>query len=204
MNLLVPRQQTESDRPLPSPGQAEPSAPIDENANQPVEEITFSLPVVTNLPDQHEANHPAVPTEISEDEQIQIAPAANEAAPNISESTGPTDAPQPDQQNQVESDELVAWANYQKEVLARIYEQIRYPESALMRGQEDMVRLNLRIDQQDQVIDVALLEESRYNSLNIEARRAAERTAPLSHPPGLQTEKQLELLIPVNFRLTQN
>lgn len=86
-------------------------------------------------------------------------------------------------------------------LLRHTFKYIRYPKRAQERGQEGSVRLSVTIDSQGQVKDVQPLQESRYTSLNREAREAVRRASPFPAVPPQLAGEDYQFTVPISFRL---
>lgn len=95
---------------------------------------------------------------------------------------------------------------FRGEVLATLQGHIHYPQSAIERGQEDQVGLRLQIARSGELVNLEISQPSRYNSLNVEAKRAAWAASPYPAPPEVSGEdepKDTFVEFPVSFRLTR-
>jgi len=99
------------------------------------------------------------------------------------------------------ADLILARQIYHSMLLRHTFKYIRYPKRAQERGQEGSVRLNVTIDAQGNVKDVQALQESRYASLNREAREAVERAGPFPAAPPQLARDNYHFSVPITFRL---
>ncbi|MBB3062322.1 TonB family protein [Microbulbifer rhizosphaerae] len=99
------------------------------------------------------------------------------------------------------ADIILARQLYHSMLLRHTFKNTRYPQRAQQRGQEGSVRLNVVIDAQGQVKDIQTVQESRYSSLNREAREAIERSSPYPKAPAQLTQSEYRFTVPITFRL---
>ncbi|KUJ82638.1 energy transducer TonB [Microbulbifer flavimaris] len=99
------------------------------------------------------------------------------------------------------ADMILARQIYHSMLLRHTYKFIRYPKRAQERGQEGSVRLNVSIDGQGRIRDVQPVQESRYASLNREAREAVERAGPYPAAPPQLVKDTYQFTVPITFRL---
>lgn len=99
------------------------------------------------------------------------------------------------------ADLILARQIYHSMLLRHTFKYIRYPKRAQERGQEGSVRLNVTIDPQGRVRDVQTLQDSRYASLNREAREAVERAGPFPAAPPQLARDNYQFTVPITFRL---
>ena len=78
---------------------------------------------------------------------------------------------------------------------------LRYPKTSASRGHEGSVRLEITIDRSGKVINMGVLEESKYKLLNKEARAAVKRASPYPEIPDLIKGESFTFTLPVAFRL---
>ncbi|SEA37552.1 TonB family protein [Microbulbifer marinus] len=99
------------------------------------------------------------------------------------------------------ADMILARQIYHSMLLRHTFKYIRYPKRAQERGQEGSVRLNVTIDSNGRVQEVETLQESRYASLNREAREAVERAGPYPAAPPQLARNNYRFSVPITFRL---
>ncbi|WP_308363712.1 MULTISPECIES: TonB family protein [unclassified Microbulbifer] len=99
------------------------------------------------------------------------------------------------------ADLILARQLYHSMLLRHTFKNTRYPQRAQERGQEGSVRLNVVIDARGQVKDIQTVQESRYSSLNREAREAIERSSPYPKAPAQLTQSEYRFTVPITFRL---
>lgn len=78
---------------------------------------------------------------------------------------------------------------------------VEYPRSALKRNQEGTVRLIVTVARSGEVIEVGVLEKSRYDSLNQAAREAVEKASPYPPIPEDLSLEEYRFTVPVAFRI---
>jgi len=81
------------------------------------------------------------------------------------------------------------------------YQYLRYPQRAVSRGQEGNVRLKVSINRAGKVINIIVLEESEFNSLTNEARRAVKRASPFPAVPDSVPGDPYSFTLPIAFKL---
>lgn len=119
--------------------------------------------------------------------------------------------PAPEEQELLEEEEeeeapltadlILARQLYHSMLLRHTFKHTRYPKRAQERGQEGSVRLNVIIDADGQVKDIRALQDSRYSSLNREAREAIQRSSPYPSAPPQLLQKEYRFTVPITFRL---
>lgn len=100
-------------------------------------------------------------------------------------------------------DAILAQQNYTSKVVKAIYGALSYPGTAVRRGLEGSIRLNLELDRSGDLVSVTLSEESPHPLLNDEALEAATRAAPYPAFDAAIVDQTLAIQIPIAFRLTQ-
>lgn len=78
---------------------------------------------------------------------------------------------------------------------------LKYPNSALNRGKEGSVRLNVIIDRDGNVIKMDLLEESDYSPFNRAAERAVSKASPFPPVPAEVKGETFTFTLPIVFVL---
>ncbi|MFC6634628.1 TonB family protein [Microbulbifer taiwanensis] len=113
-----------------------------------------------------------------------------------------------EEEEEIEEDEapltadlILARQIYHSMLLRHTFKYIRYPKRAQERGQEGSVRLNVTIDAKGKVQDVQTLQESRYATLNREAREAVDRAGPFPAAPPQLARDNYQFSVPITFRL---
>ncbi|WP_323846941.1 TonB family protein [Microbulbifer magnicolonia] len=137
---------------------------------------------------------PAAKPEPSKPQPAKVAAAKPSAPPQDSEEEEEFEAP-------LTADLILARQIYHSMLLRHTFKYIRYPKRAQERGQEGSVRLNVTIDSRGQVKDVQTLQESRFATLNREAREAVERAGPYPAAPPQLARDTYRFSVPITFRL---
>lgn len=136
--------------------------------------------------------------------QRQAAPKPSKPQP-VETAAKPTPPPQELEEEEDEApltaDMILARQIYHSMLLRHTFKSIRYPKRAQERGQEGSVRLNVVIDPKGQVKDVQTVQESRYATLNREAREAVERAGPYPAAPPQLARDNYQFSVPITFRL---
>ena len=101
----------------------------------------------------------------------------------------------------ITAESLLATQNYQRAVLTKIYQNIKYPSSALRRNHEGSLRISLSIGADGELIDTEIIQNANYRTFDNAAIRAAKRAAPFGPLPAGTLEIPLLLDIPIVFRL---
>lgn len=78
---------------------------------------------------------------------------------------------------------------------------LKYPNSALSRGKEGSVRLNVVIDRDGNVMQMELLEESDYSPFNRAAERAVKKASPFPQVPVEVKGETFTFTLPIVFVL---
>jgi protein TonB len=96
---------------------------------------------------------------------------------------------------------LLARQFYVSDILKKVFGKTRYPARALERGQEGSVRVSVVIDRKGNILSTSILEESRYELLNKEAKEAVTRAAPFPEMPAALAGSRFEFTVPIRFTL---
>ncbi|WP_237066755.1 TonB family protein [Microbulbifer guangxiensis] len=99
------------------------------------------------------------------------------------------------------ADMILARQIYHSMLLRHTYKFIRYPKRAQERGQEGSVRLNVSIGANGEIRDIQSVQESRFATLNREAREAVERAGPYPAAPPQLVKDTYQFTVPITFRL---
>jgi protein TonB len=90
---------------------------------------------------------------------------------------------------------------YRSSIIKRALRQVKYPKSAVRRGQQGTVVLELTVNRSGEVLSLDQSSTTRYKSLNAAALAAVEDAGVLPPvPAGLEGE-QVVVSIPVKFAL---
>ena len=120
------------------------------------------------------------------------------AAPPV---TTPDDELEEEEEAPLTAELILARQIYHSVLLRHTFKSLSYPQRAQERGQEGSVMLNVTINANGEVKDVAVVRESRYSTLNREAVEAVRRAAPYPNtPPQLKTDNY-QFTLPITFRL---
>jgi len=158
----------------------------------------FSTPALTIA--KTDLAPPVLPTIAKPQLKLQVA--ETNPAPEINKDTVTATADTDDNDEPaLTAQSLLARQFYLSDILTRITAKTRYPRTALERGQEGSTRLNLTIDRKGNILALAPLEESKYDSLNRAAREAIERAAPFPEVPEAIAGTTFEFAIPIRFAL---
>lgn len=96
---------------------------------------------------------------------------------------------------------ILAQQAYTTQVISQIYKSVRYPGTAVSRNQEGSVRANVVIDRNGGLKQVVLVDEADHRALNKAVIDAINDASPFpALPPAIRGE-QLELTVPVSFKL---
>jgi protein TonB len=95
-----------------------------------------------------------------------------------------------------------AEANWQGMLLAHLEKFKRYPKSAQRRNQQGAPQLRVKMDRNGYVLSFSLERSSGHESLDDEVLALAERAAPLPALPPEMTQSTIEIVVPVNFNLS--
>ena len=78
---------------------------------------------------------------------------------------------------------------------------LKYPRTALNRGYEGNVRLELVLDRAGKVQSIEFLEEAPYRTLNKEAEKAVKRAEPFPEMPQILKGDSFTFTLPISFQL---
>lgn len=193
---------------------ADVTASLDAQAEAKAEEPEASKPAVAAAP---AVKKPKLAADIPPPSLASVGNAANEAAARTASQPTPNKPapaqrrPQPKAPAEPELDEedeapltadmILARQIYHSMLLRHTYKFIRYPKRAQERGQEGSVRINVSIDSRGQIREIQTLQESRYATLNREAREAVERAGPYPAAPPQLVKDTYQFTVPITFRL---
>ena len=147
-------------------------------------------PVVAEAPAPEPTPEPAAAPPKAIDEAPQ--PAAAEAPAPATEDDGDVD---------LSVEAILAQQEYSTGLIRQIYGNVKYPAISVKRGQEGTVRVSLIVARSGAIASLRLLDESKYGALNKEAVRAIEAAAPFNPLPNAIREAQLEIVVPISFKL---
>ncbi|MGS2722535.1 TonB family protein [Porticoccus sp. GXU_MW_L64] len=95
----------------------------------------------------------------------------------------------------------LAVKDYVRSAKQQIYKSLKYPVSALDRGYQGQVRLNIEVDRNGKLLNVAAAQKSPYKTLDRAAIRAVKKAAPYKPLPQEIADETLSLSIPFKFAL---
>src|SRR5690606_27993785 len=96
---------------------------------------------------------------------------------------------------------LLARQFYVSDILRKIRSNVRYPRISQDRGQEGSMRIAITVDRNGNVLEMAWLEESRFDRLNKEAWEAVRRASPFPPMPETLPGQSFELTAPISFEM---
>ncbi len=190
----------------PKPETQVAAAPRAEPARaEPVSRPAVEPPVVTTP----RIELPPLQPEIIASAEPQAAPEPQQPAPE------PTPAPQEvaaieQPVSIVEEEEeapvltaqsLLARQFYVSDILRKIRSSVRYPRISQDRGQEGSMRIAITVDRNGNILEMAWLEESRFDRLNKEAWEAVRRASPFPPMPETLPGQSFELTAPISFEM---
>lgn len=178
---------------LPAPALAQPAAPAaPARTMQPRTTARPSAPVIAA------ASAPLSPAPLSTTAAppSTAAPvtAPQAAAPSVSSpATAPVAAPRP-----LSAATLASYGQTLSERLGRLQ---RYPRLAEMRGWQGEVQLHLRIARKGALLDVQIARSSGYDILDRNALQLVQDSAPLPALPDTLGDGELDIVVPIHYRL---
>jgi len=96
---------------------------------------------------------------------------------------------------------ILARQIFHSSLLRHTFSHIRYPKRAQERGQEGSVRLHVVINSSGHIQEIQTVQDSRYGTLNREARAAVERAAPYPPVPPQLGSESFSFSLPITFNL---
>lgn len=96
---------------------------------------------------------------------------------------------------------ILAQQDYTSQIIGMIYKSVSYPNSAVKRNQQGSVRAEVIINRDGSVSKMTIIEESNFKLLNQAVLSAIKKAAPFPPLPNELKMKQLELVVPVAFKL---
>jgi protein TonB len=91
--------------------------------------------------------------------------------------------------------------NYTNQLTRAIAKQKKYPKIAQMRQWQGEVVLNIEINPAGNLIKVDIIEKSRHEILNTEAKNMVKRASPFPKPPEELQQNNFTVLVPISFKL---
>lgn len=107
------------------------------------------------------------------------------------------------QSNEQALDGVQAEQTWESQVLAHLQRNLRYPELALQRGQEDRVSVTIKVDRSGQVLARNIIGSRGYALLDQEVLALIDRSNPLPAPPEEVPDRYLEFLVPIEFLINR-
>jgi protein TonB len=92
------------------------------------------------------------------------------------------------------------YESYVRSVRQRIQDRIVYPSTAVRRGQQGVVELEVRLGPDGRLVAVDVVAGASANALRTAAVAAVRGSAPFPFPPGLAA-RSLVIRLPVEFQL---
>ncbi|RTL56041.1 MAG: energy transducer TonB [Rhodocyclaceae bacterium] len=92
-------------------------------------------------------------------------------------------------------------ASYGQTLSERLGRLQRYPRLAEMRGWQGEVQLHLRIARKGALLDVQIARSSGYDILDRNALQLVQDSAPLPAPPDTLGGGELDIVVPIHYRL---
>jgi protein TonB len=92
-------------------------------------------------------------------------------------------------------------ATWEKTVVSHLNHFKRYPSAARARGIQGSVSVTFSIDRAGSVLDARILTGSGSSFLDEEALAVVRRASPLPSPPAAMVGAQLDLTLPIQFRI---
>lgn len=91
---------------------------------------------------------------------------------------------------------------YRSNLLKKTYQHVEYPESSIEDNEEGDVILQLTVERNGKVKQIAYHSKSKHHSLNLAARSAVKKARPFIAAPSTLEGERFEILMPIRFRLT--
>jgi len=126
---------------------------------------------------------------------IEVAEVA-EVADNPASEVDPDDAP-----IIFTADSLLATQDFQREMLTKIYRNMKYPRTEQRLNREGSLRISLAVNKDGSLDNVALLQQAEHQGFNEAALAAVDNSLPFSGLPDSILELPMTVEIPIQFRL---
>lgn len=196
-----------------APAQQAPAETVDTPVSKPPQELAAdeqesddSAPEVTQIAEHSVSSAETIPE--SEDED-----AAQPLAASLSTSPVPLTAagnlPEEEEEESEEdlaaitAEDILSNKRYYESVRDLIYSNVVFPERGLKLGRESEVSISIQLDNEGNVINSAVTEESKYSFFNKAASRAVENSKPFPAPPlSLLEEGLYNFRIEIRFRIS--
>lgn len=101
----------------------------------------------------------------------------------------------------ITAESLLAAQNYQRSVLAKVYQNIKYPSAAQRRNREGSLRVAISIGADGNLVNTSIVQNARFASFDDSAIKAIKKAAPFDPLPAGTLEIPMVLEIPVLFKL---
>ena len=170
-----------------------PEAAPEQEIEVAVEDVAAVEPEIT-LDAEEPSTAPAEVANANEVAVVEPEPKP-EPAPEILE---PEPEPEP---VLITAESLLAIQTYQREMLGKIYRELKYPSSAQRRDQEGSLRVSVSVNMDGSLDGVSLVKQAEYNSLNKAAIAAVNDAAPFSELPNTIASAPMVVEIPIQFKL---
>lgn len=130
--------------------------------------------------------------------------AQKSATPVVAATATSTAANDDDEKPALTAQTLLARQFFVSDLLKKIYANVRYPKKALEKEQSGSVRVTVVINRQGNLISATIAQASEFESLNVAALEAVNKTAPFAPIPDAITGATFEFNAPLRFTLQQN
>lgn len=147
-----------------------------------------------------EAAPEEVVEEVVEETVEEVAEEVAEAEPVVEETVEEV-VEEEDAPILITAESLLAAQNYQRAVLAKVYQNIKYPSSAQRRNREGSLRVAISIGEDGRLINAEVVQNARYSTFDDAALRAVKSAAPFDPLPVGTLEIPMVLEVPIAFKL---
>jgi TonB family protein len=152
-----------------------------------IEKPKLDVPPIIERPEPSQTSAATTP--------VKVAAVTPKPAPKVIEEDEEEEGPA------LTAQSLLARQFYVSDILKKVFGKTRYPTRALERGQEGSVRVAVVVDRKGNILSTSVLEESRYDLLNKEAKEAINRAAPFPEMPAALPGSRFEFTVPIRFTL---
>lgn len=163
------------------------------------EQQRLALVEAEKLKAQEAARKAAAEQAASREAERQVALEKEKALGAQTEGTDEAGAEEEQVDLSVES--ILAQQDYTSQIIGMIYKSVSYPSSAVKRNQQGSVRAEVVINRDGSVSKMTIIEESNFKLLNQAVLSAIKKAAPFPPLPNELKMEQLELVVPVAFKL---
>jgi len=192
--LSVELQKTTSPSPIVTP---EPIKPSPEPIKKIVEAKPVDKPITKKVETPSPIKQEALPQEETTPKVIAVEPkpdlVTHETVPVI-----PIEKPKPEP---VQADIDNALGEYGGQLGRAIAKHKSYPKIAQMRGWEGEVMLDLKIDENGNVLSAKVRESSGHEALDNQALEMVRKASPFPAPPDALRSHTFNISVPVSFKL---